>query len=374
MRLFSILISLALLCGSAAADNDMCFLRGDANGDGSVNVADVTTLYQYIGQQSPTLHDNLDALDANDDGSINVADPVYLWNILFNSYSCAAPNADTGAGFDWTDDEVNGDPDIWDFLDGDYTWTFDRSTYLWLVEGTGIAQWYQKLTPSTYTESGGADTFRGLKFEVRNTFKYVRTGNKWDLTNKPKISSPAPIPFFWASFSEADCACRNAVQVKWKTEHSVAGVTGTGVYNGRTIIESDAHSVLLELKLKNTTKDEHTTCRATVDMGHIGIVLECFGSTTLYEDTDATEYSGWDNSAGTHQQTFTGTINFTLEDLYGSNHNDWDEDDAIVVDDVHAADGVLRHIISSGKQDATEDDAAIIKVGLTTPRFEHLEE
>lgn len=57
-------------------------LRGDANGDGIVNVADVVYLvnYLYRGGDPPTPEE---AGDANCDGIVNVADVVYLVNYLY---------------------------------------------------------------------------------------------------------------------------------------------------------------------------------------------------------------------------------------------------------------------------------------------------
>ena len=58
------------------------FLRGDANGDGVINSADVSYLinYLFIGGPAPG---PFEAGDANCDGSINSADVAYLINYLF---------------------------------------------------------------------------------------------------------------------------------------------------------------------------------------------------------------------------------------------------------------------------------------------------
>jgi hypothetical protein len=57
-------------------------LRGDANGDGIVNLSDTIYLLNYLfkGGSSP---DPLEAGDANCDGSINLADVIFLLNFLF---------------------------------------------------------------------------------------------------------------------------------------------------------------------------------------------------------------------------------------------------------------------------------------------------
>jgi len=64
------------------------FIRGDANGDGSVNIADAVTVLDYVfpNATSPLHHISpLDAADANDDNSVNVADAVYLLTYVFSS-------------------------------------------------------------------------------------------------------------------------------------------------------------------------------------------------------------------------------------------------------------------------------------------------
>jgi len=60
------------------------FERGDANADGSLDIADaVTTLnYLFAGQ---TFLPCLDAADANDDGALDIADAVYILNYLFGN-------------------------------------------------------------------------------------------------------------------------------------------------------------------------------------------------------------------------------------------------------------------------------------------------
>jgi hypothetical protein len=57
-------------------------LRGDANGDGIINSADVVHLinYLFVGGPAPL---PLAAGDANCDGIVNSADVVYLINYLF---------------------------------------------------------------------------------------------------------------------------------------------------------------------------------------------------------------------------------------------------------------------------------------------------
>jgi hypothetical protein len=58
------------------------FLRGDANSDGSVTVADVVYIISYLYKGGPA-PSPLGKADANCDGNANVADVIYLINYLF---------------------------------------------------------------------------------------------------------------------------------------------------------------------------------------------------------------------------------------------------------------------------------------------------
>ncbi len=61
------------------------FIRGDANGDGHLDISDViyTLLFLFRGDRLREPPSCLDALDANDDGRVNISDPTYLLNTLF---------------------------------------------------------------------------------------------------------------------------------------------------------------------------------------------------------------------------------------------------------------------------------------------------
>lgn len=58
------------------------FVRGDANGDGTVNSSDPIFIqnWLFLGGPPPACRD---AADANDDGANNIADPAYLNSFLF---------------------------------------------------------------------------------------------------------------------------------------------------------------------------------------------------------------------------------------------------------------------------------------------------
>jgi hypothetical protein len=58
------------------------FIRGDANGDSKVTVADVVNMINYLYKGGPA-PSPLEKADTNCDGSVNVADVIYLINYLF---------------------------------------------------------------------------------------------------------------------------------------------------------------------------------------------------------------------------------------------------------------------------------------------------
>ena len=59
-------------------------LRGDVNGDGSVNIIDVTALINYLlGGSASDI--NMTAADCNTDGSVNITDVTALINYLLSN-------------------------------------------------------------------------------------------------------------------------------------------------------------------------------------------------------------------------------------------------------------------------------------------------
>ncbi len=59
-------------------------MRGDANGDGKVNIVDVTALINYLlGDTASSI--NLTAADCNTDGNITITDVTALINYLLGS-------------------------------------------------------------------------------------------------------------------------------------------------------------------------------------------------------------------------------------------------------------------------------------------------
>ena len=57
------------------------FIRGEANNDSKINIADAIRVLDYLFGHKP--HSCLDALDTNDDSAVNIADAVYLLAYLF---------------------------------------------------------------------------------------------------------------------------------------------------------------------------------------------------------------------------------------------------------------------------------------------------
>ena len=76
-------VVLSLLLGPGALRLEAAdFVRGNANGDASVDISDaITTLgYLFLGGMVP---DCLKAADADDGGTIDITDPIYLLNHEF---------------------------------------------------------------------------------------------------------------------------------------------------------------------------------------------------------------------------------------------------------------------------------------------------
>ena len=58
------------------------FIRGDTNGDTSVNLSDAVGIlvYLFLGEETPPC---LDSADADDDSNVNLTDATYILNYLF---------------------------------------------------------------------------------------------------------------------------------------------------------------------------------------------------------------------------------------------------------------------------------------------------
>ena len=77
------------------------FVRGDANSDGQVNLADGITILNYLFGDSPVPCQN--SADTTDDGQIDITDAIYIFSYMF--VGVAAPPAPfPDCGPDQTDD------------------------------------------------------------------------------------------------------------------------------------------------------------------------------------------------------------------------------------------------------------------------------
>ena len=64
------------------------FIRGDANGDGTVDESDVVVIVNYI-MKKPLETFNFNAADVNGDGVVDIADVVGIVNIIFDNTPAA---------------------------------------------------------------------------------------------------------------------------------------------------------------------------------------------------------------------------------------------------------------------------------------------
>ncbi len=81
------------------------FIRGDANADGAVNIADAVFVLTYLfanGDAPPCF----DAGDTNDDADVAISDAVYLLQHLFAD-GPALPFPYPGCGYDPSADELD---------------------------------------------------------------------------------------------------------------------------------------------------------------------------------------------------------------------------------------------------------------------------
>lgn len=106
---FSQLALPMLESGTITIEDAPLFRRGDANGDGSFDVADpIFGLSHLFTGGAPPLCE--DAGDSNDDGTLNVADAIHMLNALFDSGSAQPPLPGPGnCGVDPTVDTLDCD-------------------------------------------------------------------------------------------------------------------------------------------------------------------------------------------------------------------------------------------------------------------------
>ncbi len=81
------------------------FIRGDANQDLQLDVADAVAMLDVM-YKPEVVARCMDACDANDDGWVDVGDPIYLLNYLFVD-GPLPPDPLDEAGLDWTPDPLD---------------------------------------------------------------------------------------------------------------------------------------------------------------------------------------------------------------------------------------------------------------------------
>ncbi|MCA9285464.1 MAG: hypothetical protein KDA22_09630 [Phycisphaerales bacterium] len=90
---FSMMLGVLVLAGTASAQSD--FIRGDANDDASIDIADPVATLELLFVSGTT--NCFDALDSNDDGGVDIADAVFSLSFLFSGgASPSAPFPDCG--------------------------------------------------------------------------------------------------------------------------------------------------------------------------------------------------------------------------------------------------------------------------------------
>ncbi len=93
-------------CGmTGVVDVQRLFVRGEVNGDGSINIADPIAIVGFLFNGDAPFECE-DAADANDDGSINVADAITVINYLFLSSPAVLPDPFPAEGADRSSDPL----------------------------------------------------------------------------------------------------------------------------------------------------------------------------------------------------------------------------------------------------------------------------
>jgi hypothetical protein len=83
------------------------FIRGDANGDGTVELADGITMLSYLSDMGAAIA-HFDAVDVNDDGFLTLEDPIWLMRFIYLQGDAPRP-PHPAPGFDPTRDTIGRD-------------------------------------------------------------------------------------------------------------------------------------------------------------------------------------------------------------------------------------------------------------------------
>jgi hypothetical protein len=92
-----------LAAAARAGTGTGSFIRGDANNDGALNIADAIFVLAMLFSGGPPAPCP-DAADVNDDGAINIADAIYALSFLFTPGGSPPPAPHPLAGLDPTPD------------------------------------------------------------------------------------------------------------------------------------------------------------------------------------------------------------------------------------------------------------------------------
>ena len=130
------------------------FIKGDANGDGVVNLADAVAIWNYI-TGTPAGNFNIDAADVNDDSKITITDAVGVVDIIANASAISATTyygIDALADFDASTDE---NPMLFIDSDVDETIVITRADGVIDLMGHSVNEFYLQ-----NNEEGKAITLR----------------------------------------------------------------------------------------------------------------------------------------------------------------------------------------------------------------------
>ncbi len=182
--------------------NKNAILRGDVNCDGSVTIADVTALIDYLLTSNPSGVDQL-AADCNGDGSVTIADVTALIDFLLSSPEYYIVGSDPFGGWN-----PNAGVKMAKNADGSYSYTATVDGVIWFVFSSGLdSSWDVFNTQYRYGPISGTDETVEANV-LKNTqrmiygingdkaYKFVGTGGEYVFTFIPDAGiSPTTAKF-----------------------------------------------------------------------------------------------------------------------------------------------------------------------------------
>ena len=113
LLVFLAVLGMLMWCGAVEADDcaDCCepFIRGDVDGDGDVDVDDVST---FSSCDSTSSCPNTDVYDIEDDGDVDRNDLYKLYGHVYYNDPATLPAPFPYEGYDWTPDGMGSDCDV----------------------------------------------------------------------------------------------------------------------------------------------------------------------------------------------------------------------------------------------------------------------